>query len=470
MVRFPPSSFWWCWTLFHLFPSRSSNVGIVSDSLDYTEMPLDLDFSGVDLRLEEEGKLLRRSVLPGGVRVLTEKMPHQHSTSVGLWVGAGSRDEGPGAEGSTHFLEHLLFKGTAKRSAKQIAQRIDYLGGDFNAATAKQYTCYYGHVFEQDLPDALELLTDMVTGARLNEEDMEMERGVILEELAMYNDDASDVAHENITSMIFGDHPLGRPVGGTRESVTNLRNSSLLEHYSQMYRPSELVVTAAGAVDHEAFCEQVMENLVAGGWDLSGPAQHSGRRTAADIDYSEPETRFLERPVEQSAVILAMPGVDLFDERRPALFAMNAILGGGTSSRLFQKIREERGLAYSTYSFPSSFPEGGIFGMYAGCTIENSEAVAELLGECLDELARDGVSEEEMESAYRRIRADIVFGNEHIGAHMNRLGNAELIRGALVSQAESLRKARAVTAADITEIARSLAVQPRSLVTVGPVR
>ncbi len=442
----------------------------MSDSLDYTEMPLDLDFSGVDLRLEEEGKLLRRSVLPGGVRVLTEKIPHQHSTSVGLWIGAGSRDEGPGAEGSTHFLEHLLFKGTAKRSAKEVAKRIDYLGGDFNAATAKQYTCYYGHVFEQDLPDALELLTDMVTGARLDEEDMEMERGVILEELAMYNDDASDVAHENITSMIFGDHPLGRPVGGTRESVTKLRNSSLLEHYSQMYRPSELVVTAAGAVDHDAFCEQVAENLTAGGWDLSGPAKHSGRRTAADIEYSEPGTRFLERPVEQSAVILAMPGVDLFDERRPALFAMNAILGGGTSSRLFQKIREERGLAYSTYSFPSSFPEGGMFGMYAGCTIENSEAVAQLLGECLDELARDGVSEEEMESAYRRIRADIVFGNERIGAHMNRLGNAELIRGALVSQAEALRKARAVTTADITDVARSLAAQPRSSVTVGPVR
>lgn len=442
----------------------------VSDSLDYTEMPLNLDFSGMELHLEEEGKLLRRSVLPGGVRVLTERIPHQHSTSVGLWVGAGSRDEGPGAEGSTHFLEHLLFKGTKSRSAKDIAERIDYLGGDFNAATAKQYTCYYGHVFEQDLTDALDLLTDMVTGARLDEEDMEMERGVILEELAMYNDDASDVAHEAITSMVFGEHPLGRPVGGTRESVTQLRNSALLSHYSQMYRPSELVVTAAGAVDHDALCDQVVHKLSTGGWDLSGAPEPRGRRTAASIDYPEPSTKFLERPVEQSAVILAMPGLDLFDERRPAMFAMNAILGGGTSSRLFQQIREERGLAYSTYSFPSNFPEGGIFGLYAGCTIENAPAVAELLNGCLDDLAKNGVSGAEMESAYRRIRADIVFGNERIAAHMNRLGNAELIRGSLTSQAEALRKARAVTATDIVEIARELASQPRSLVTVGPVR
>ncbi len=442
----------------------------MSESIDYTEMPLDVDFSRGGLSLEEEGKLLRRSVLPGGVRVLTEKIPHQHSANIGLWVGAGSRDEGEEARGSTHFLEHLLFKGTRTRGAKEIAERIDYLGGDFNAATAKQYTCYYGHCFEQDVAPSLELLSDMVTGARLDPVDMEMERGVILEELSMYNDDASEVAHENIVSMVFGEHPLGRPVGGTRESVQALANERLIHHYSTMYRPSELVVTAAGAVDHDRLCEQVQSELDRGGWDLRAAAEPEPRRTAAPIVAVPPSNRYVERPVEQSAVILAAPSFDLFDDRRRALFAMNAILGGGTSSRLFQKIREERGLAYSTYSFPSLFPEGGMFGMYAGCAVANAPEVATLLGACLDEIAEHGVSDAEVESAYRRIRAEIIFSNEHLSSHMNRLGNAELIRGSLTSQAESLRKAREVTAADVHEVAQYIASQPRSLCTVGPAR
>lgn len=440
----------------------------MSESIDYTEAPLDLDFSRGGLSLEEEGKLLRRSVLPGGVRVLSERIPHSHSTSIGLWIGAGSRDEGDEARGSTHFLEHLLFKGTRNRGAKEIAERIDYLGGDFNAATAKQYTCYYGHCFEQDVAPSLNLLSDMVTGARLDAGDMEMERGVILEELSMYNDDAAEVAHEAITSMVFGDHPLGRPVGGTRESVSALANESLHNHYSAMYGPSELVVTAAGAVDHEQLCERVHAELEAGGWDMSGPGVPGPRRTASLIAPVEPATRYIERPVEQAAVILAAPSFDLFDERRRALFAMNAILGGGTSSRLFQKIREERGLAYSTYSFPSLFPEGGMYGMYAGCAVANASEVATLLAACLEEIAADGVSDAEVESAYRRIRAEIIFSNEHLSSHMNRLGNAELIRGSLTSQSELLRKARAVTAADVQEVAQFIASQPRSLVTVGP--
>lgn len=402
--------------------------------------------------------------------MLSEKIPHAHSTTMGLWIGAGSRDEGDDARGSTHFLEHLLFKGTRTRGAREIAERIDYLGGDFNAATAKQYTCYYGHCFENDVAPSLELLSDMVTGANLDPSDMEMERGVILEELSMYNDDATEVAHENITSMVFGDHPLGRPVGGTRESVSALANQSLLGHYSRMYRPSELVVTAAGAINHDELCERVQGELERGGWDLSGPAEPEPRRTAAPIVPAAPSTRYVERPVEQAAVILSMPSFDMFDERRRALFTMNAILGGGTSSRLFQKIREERGLAYSTYSFPSLFPEGGMFGMYAGCALPNAAEVATLLGACLDEIAADGVSDAEVESAYRRIRAEIIFSNEHLSSHMNRLGSAELIRGSLTSQSESLRKARAITASDVQEVAQYIASQPRSLCTVGPAK
>ncbi|MCF2705723.1 insulinase family protein [Arcanobacterium haemolyticum] len=432
----------------------------------YSEMPLDLDVP--ELSADEDGLITRRSILPGGVRVLTRRMPHQHSTSIGLWVGTGSRDEGPGTEGSTHFLEHLLFKGTAKRSAKEIAERIDYLGGGFNAATGKQSTCYYGHVFDEDLPDSLELLADMVTSARLDAEDMEMERGVILEELAMYNDDSSDVAHQAIPQMVYDDHPLGRPVGGTRESVSALKPESLQAHYKANYHANELVVTAAGAVDHDWLCDTVLAHLDEAGWDTTPGVRPHERRNAGPITFTAGGERKLERNVEQAAVIVGMPGIGLFDERRHALFALSAILGGGTSSRMFQSIREERGLAYSTYSFPASYPEGGLFGLYAGCAPSNASQVADLMVASLEEIAVNGVSDDEVESAFRRIRADIVFDDERISSHMNTLGTAELVRGALISQKEQLRRSRAVTASHITELAREIISGPRSMCTVGP--
>lgn len=433
---------------------------------DYTERSLELDTQF--LSLSENGLTIRRSILPGGIRVLTEEIPHQHSTSVGLWIGAGSRDEAPGAEGSTHFLEHLLFKGTKNRSAKDIAERIDYLGGGFNAATAKQYTCYYGHVFEEDLGPGLDLLADMVMDATLAASDMEMERGVILEELAMYNDDASEVAHESIPPLVFGDHALGRPVGGSKESVLSLTHERLTEHYLEKYRTCELVVTASGAVNHEELCDMVLRAVNSHGWQSDGELRPAPRRNAGPIFYTDPTTKHLVRPVEQAAVIIGMPSMDLFDERRSTIFALNAILGGGTSSRLFQQIREERGLAYSTYSFPAAFPEGGLFGLYAACSPANVAAVSQLLAGCLEDVAAHGVSEEEIESAYRRVRADIIFDSERISSHMNRLGHAELIRGALVSQEEQLRRSREVTVGDVTKLANELASGPRSICTVGP--
>lgn len=432
------------------------------------EILLPLDPAAGEMSYQEEGRLFSRSVLPGGVRVLTEHIPHQHSATVGMWVGAGSRDESDSAQGSTHFLEHLLFKGTSRRDAKQIAERIDYLGGGFNAATAKQYTCYYGHVFDEDLADGVELLTDMVTGARLDQSDMEMERGVILEELAMYNDDASEVAHEVIPMQVFEPHSLARPVGGTKESVSALTHESLLHHYAAVYQSRELVVSASGAVDHQDLCSLVMENLARAGWDLTEGVPAAPRRRSSTLRYTGGSMRSEFRNVEQAAVVVAMPGIALEDSRRPALFALNAILGGGTSSRLFQQIREERGLAYSTYSFPTVFPEGGMFGLYAGCAPSNAEEVAELLGAGLDDVAAHGVSDDEVESAFRRVRADVVFDAERMSSHMNRLGNAELIRGSILSQAETLARSRAVTAEDITALAQDLAGGPRSRCYVGP--
>lgn len=429
---------------------------------------LPLSAKGGTLILEADGSLVKRSVLPGGVRVLTEEVPSFHSVSVGMWIGAGSRDEVEGTFGSTHFLEHLLFKGTKNRSSQEIAARSDYLGGSFNAATSKQTTHYYGHVFEEDLPAAIELLADMVTSATLAKADMDMERGVILEELAMHHDDASDVAAEELPRLVFADnHPLSRPVGGTPESVKALEHDNLVEHYRRHYVPNELVVCAAGAVNHEELCERVCEALTEKGWLLAeGVDAHESRRVD-DITYGEGQERYIERPVEQSAVLVGMPGLRIDDERRTVLYALSAILGGGQSSRLFQTVREERGLAYSTYSFPASYREGGLFGLYGACAPSNASEVAQLLGACLDTMAESGVSTEEVESAYRRVRADIVFGAERLLARMNRLATSELVRTYHVTRAALLEQARAVTGEEIQALARDLASAPRSTVCVG---
>ena len=297
---------------------------------------------------------------------------------------------------------------------------------------------------------------------------MELERGVILEELAMYDDDAGEVAHERITALVFGPHPLGRPIGGTRESVSGLAHSSLTAHYRDAYRPRELVVAAAGAVDHDVLCSLVLGSLARAGWDCADGAPPAPRRRRADIVYGAPQDAAIGRSVEQAAVIVAMPAITDEDPRRYALFALNSILGGGTSSRLFQEVRDKRGLAYSTYSFPGLYHEGGLFGMYAGCSPADAANVTALMEECLEAMAGGGVGSAEVETAYRRVRADVAFGAESMGSRMSALGRAELVRGSLVSREESIRRARAVTAEDVADLAADLARAPRYRIVVGP--
>ncbi len=238
-------------------------------------MPLDLPLvapgtPGSDVTAGQAGDgSVRRSVLPGGVRLLTEHVPGVRSASVGAWVGVGSRDESDGHHGSTHFLEHLLFKGTARRTAMDIAEAFDEVGGEANAATGKEHTCYYARVLDEDLPMAVDVIADMVTSARLDRDELETERGVILEELAMNDDDPSDVVHERFATVVLGDHPLGRPIGGTPDTIRAVPRDAVWEHYRQHYRPDTLVVTAAGNVDHDALAAQVARALRDGGWDLA---------------------------------------------------------------------------------------------------------------------------------------------------------------------------------------------------------
>ena len=431
----------------------------------YVDLPVD---SLETVTFCEDGIIGKRSVLDGGVRVLTEKVPGQRSVSAGFWVAAGSRDEVAGAEGSTHFLEHMLFKGTDTRSAADISALGDFLGSTLNAATARQYTSYYGRVFSADLPQLMELLVDMLTHATLSESEMDIERGVILEELASSDDDATDVAEHALLPLVMGDHPLSRPVGGTRESVVGLKHSQMFEHYTNYYKPNEIIFTAAGDVDHEEFCAMITVLLRGAGWDLEPGVLPAPRRRVHDIVYpTAGQVRHIAKEGRQAAVSLGIPGIKIDDPREHAASALEIILGGGPSSRLFQEIREKRGLAYSTYAWQMNSAEGGAVILEAQCQPETAEDVAAIMHTCLDEIAAHGVTEQEVETAFNQRRAALVFSAEGNGFRRSRLGQSEIFRGDMWSIGYSLRKAREVTAADIQAYAVDLASRPRSVVIVG---
>ncbi len=444
-------------------------------------MPLDLPLvrpglPGAEQSAGQDGDAhVRRSVLPGGVRVLSEHMPGLRSATVGAWVGVGSRDETSGHFGSTHFLEHLLFKGTARRSAMDIAEAFDAVGGEANAATGKEHTCYYARVLDTDLPMAVDVIADMVTSARLETDELETERGVILEELAMNDDDPSDVVHEQFASGVLGEHPLGRPIGGTPETIREVPRDAVWEHYRWHYRPQTPVVSAAGGVDHDTLCAQVADALAAGGWDLADDASPTGRRDVArELGAGEHGLpivgveRSVRRHTEQANVIVGCTSLTATDDRRFTLSVLNAVLGGGMSSRLFQEVREKRGLAYSTYSFASGHADTGVFGLYAGCTPAKVGEVVALMVAEWERLAETPITSAELERSVGQLSGGLVLGMEDTGSRMSRLGKAELVHGALLSIDESLERVRAVTVQDVQELAAELASRPRSVVRVGP--
>lgn len=415
------------------------------------------------------GSVVRRSVLPGGVRVLTEAMPGQRSATIGFWVGVGSRDEAPGQHGSTHFLEHLLFKGTKRRTALEIASAFDEVGGESNAATAKESTCYFARVLDTDLPMAIDVIADMITGAVLDPAEMEQERDVILEEIAMDSDDPTDVAHENFVAAVLGTHPLGRPIGGTPAAIRAVARDSVWEHYRRYYRPDELVITAAGGLEHDVVCGLVVDALHAAGWSLQPDAAPVERRSTQRADITGTAgLHVVKRAVEQANIIMGCPTIVATDDRRYVMSVLNAVLGGGMSSRLFQEIREKRGLVYSTYSFASSYADAGYFGMYAGCTPSKVRQVLDLLGAELDKLAEGGISDDELRKAVGQLCGGIVLALEDTGSRMSRLGRAELVSGEYQDIDETLRLIKAVTAQEVQDLAKELAAAPRTVTVVGP--
>ncbi|MET7906485.1 pitrilysin family protein [Streptomyces sp. NPDC005355] len=413
---------------------------------------------------------VRKTTLPGGLRVVTETLPSVRSATFGIWAHVGSRDETPTLNGATHYLEHLLFKGTERRSALDISAAIDAVGGEMNAFTAKEYTCYYARVLDTDLPLAIDVVCDMLTGSLIDAADVDAERGVVLEEIAMTEDDPGDCVHDLFAHTMLGDTPLGRPVLGTVDTVNGLGRDQIARFYKKHYDPTHLVVAAAGNVDHATVVRQVRKAFEEAGALSRTDAvpvapRHGSRtiRTAGKVD-------LLGRKTEQAHVVLGMPGIPRTDDRRWALGVLNTALGGGMSSRLFQEVREKRGLAYSVYSYTSGFADCGLFGVYAGCRPSQVHDVLKICRDELDQVARDGLTDEELRRAVGQLSGSTVLGLEDTGALMNRIGKSELCWGEQMSVDEMLTRIQAVTPDEVREVARDVLGQRPSLSVIGPVK
>jgi predicted Zn-dependent peptidase len=411
---------------------------------------------------------VRRTVLPGGLRVVTETMPGVRSATVGAWIGVGSRDESPGLSGASHFLEHLLFKGTPTRSAMDISVALDTVGGEFNAFTAKEYTCFHARVLDQDLPLAVDVLGDMITSSLISGEDVEAEREVILDEIAMHDDDPDDVVHNLYAEKAWGSTPLGRPIAGSASSIGALSKAQIVRYYRTRYRPENIVVAAAGNVDHATVVRLVRtafgrKDFLADDSVVPLPprrAERQRRTAAGEIS--------LSRSFEQVNLVLGVNGLVRTDTRRYTLGALNAVLGGGTSSRLFQEVRERRGLAYSVYSFASHYTDSGMFGVGVGCLPSRMHDVLDVVRSELALLAERGITAEELERGKGQLRGGLVLSMEDSGTRMSRIAKAELLYDELPGISEVIGRVNAVTVEDVQLLAKELFDQPETLAVVGP--
>lgn len=411
---------------------------------------------------------VKKTVLPSGLRIITEAIPTTRSAALGVWVGIGSRDETPAMSGASHFLEHLLFKGTHKRTALEISAQIEAVGGETNAFTTKEYTCYYARVLDADLPLAVDVLVDAVADSILDPADVETERGVILEEIAMHEDEPGDEVHDVFAEAIYGNHPLGRLISGSPESVTPMTRNQINNFYRKRYQPPEIVIAAAGNLDHATVVRLVRKALAGSPLDTGTAAPAGPRDGDKRVRVQKAHTVVLHRDTEQAHIVLGGPGLSRYDERRFAMGVLNNILGGGMSSRLFQEIREKRGLAYSVYSYAAQYADSGLFGVYAGCAPGKAGEVLDLIRTELARVAESGITAEELVRGKGMVKGSYVLGLEDTGSRMSRLAKSELLHGHLMGVDELLGRVDAVTVADVGRVAADLLAHRHSLAVVGP--
>jgi predicted Zn-dependent peptidase len=399
-------------------------------------------------------------VLGNGIVVLTERIPHVRSVAIGLWVRIGSRFEPAERAGISHFIEHLLFKGTENRSAEDIARAIDSVGGALDAFTSRENTCLYAKVLGEHLPLALDLLSDLVLHPRLDPEDIEKERRVVLEEIKMVEDDPDDLIHDLFAQQFWRDHPLGRPVLGSRQTLQAITRQDVLDHMHDFYEPDRVIVAAAGDLDHDHVVHLVNDAL--GKWE--------GR--AVQVNGSSP-TSYLtvhheDRDSAQLHLVLGAEGLPYNHGNRHAFYLLNAILGSSMSSRLFQEIREKRGLAYSIYSYQASYREAGLLAVYAGTSAESYPQVVNLIRAEFASLRDDPVNLEEFQRAKDQIKGNLLLGLESTSSRMTRLAKSEIYFQRYFDLDEIIRGIDGVTPEVFAELSRSLfATEHYALTTIG---
>jgi predicted Zn-dependent peptidase len=403
---------------------------------------------------------LAHTRLEPGLTVVTERMPDVRSVSIGFWVGTGSVDEAPTQSGASHFLEHLLFKGTAGRSARQIAETVDAVGGDMNAFTTKEYTTFYMRLLADDHQLGLDILSDIIWSPAFRPDEFESERQVIVEEILMHADEPADLVHDVLAGALFPEHPLGREVLGEQDTVEAMTADEVAKFHASHYRPANVVVAAAGRLDHD--------RVVAGVADrLAGRA--GGTTPARSVPSIPPAERVvLSRPTEQAHLAVAAPAPDRDDEDRHAMAIVEHVLGGGMSSRLFQSIREERGLAYSVYAYRLAFQGAGALAVYAGTSPANTAEVLDLIHAEFDQVACAGITAAELENARGHIRGSMALGLEDTGARMSRIGHSQLVHGRVLDTDEIEARLAALTLDQVNEVAACWLAKSRTVAAVGP--
>jgi len=403
--------------------------------------------------------MIRTDLMPSGLTVVTESMVEARSVCIGFWVGTGSRDESPDRAGSSHFLEHLLFKGTETRSAAAIAEAVDEVGGDFNAFTTKEYTSFYIRLLAEDVDLGLDILSDIMWRPALRAGDLDAERQVILDEILMHADEPADQSAEQSSAILFPDHPLGREVLGTESSVSDMTAERIRDFFEEHYLPGNMVVAVAGDLDHDA--------VVTGLDERSGGSKGGETPERVAPDDRVTPLAVTRRSTEQAHVVLAARSVGRNDPSRYALAVLNHVLGGGLSSRLFQEIRERRGLAYSVWSERVAYLDGGSLSVGLGTGPEHVDEVLGIVSDELAALGADGVTERELAIAKGNLRAETLLACEDSGARMSRIGAGMLLHGEVLAVDEVLARIEALTIDDIHDAARAVVAAPRTLSVVG---
>jgi len=401
----------------------------------------------------------QKHVLPNGVRILTEEIDYVRSVAIGIWVGAGSRNETEGYEGISHFIEHMFFKGTEKRTARQLAESLEAVGGQLNAFTTKEFTCYYAKVLDEDIALAIDALSDMFFNSRFDSKEIEKEKNVVIEEIKMYQDTPDELIHDLFSQYVWNEHPLGKPILGAEDTIKDLNRDKIQRYLQTKYTPDKVVIAVAGKIDQDEILKQL---------SIFGDFQ----RKREDVAVGEPNGSVIRKAVgkdtEQMNLVIGVPGLGQDDEDMYVMHIINNILGGGLSSRLFQEIREQRGLAYSVYSYHSTFVDTGLFAIYAGTSPAKTQDVIQCILNEMNIIKAEGITEEELKRTKAQIKGNLYLGLESVSSRMSRIGKTELSFGKVKTAEEAVEKLEKVTLSDVKRVLERLWIQDKiSILTLG---